>query len=94
MGAIAVVVIDAAEMPVMGATTASSPAASKVCYNATGAAGTIPSRNATATDADGVAYMFNVTGQATVSAMKSGSTFLSHGVNARAGAFTTTLIQP
>ena len=84
-------VVDAAEMEVMGATTASSPAASKVCYNNMG----FPSRNATATDDDGVAYMFNVTGQATVSAMKkAGLTFNSHVVNARPGTFTTTVLQP
>lgn len=89
-GAVAVIVTDAAEMPVAGAMTATAPAATKVCYNSNG----FPSRNATMTDTDGVAYMFNVTGQATVSATKSGSTFASHLVNARAGTFTTTLIQP
>lgn len=89
-GAIAVIVIDAAEMPVAGAMAASAPAASKVCYMSGG----FPSRNATVTDTDGIAYMFNVTGQATVSATKSGATFTSHSLNARAGAFTTTLIQP
>jgi hypothetical protein len=89
-GAIAVIVLDATEMAVAGATVDSSPAATKVCYNANG----VPSRNATTTATDGVAYMFNVTGQATVSATKTGSTFSSHAVNARAGTFTTTLIQP
>ncbi len=89
-GTVAVIILDAAEMPVAGAVAASSPAATKVCYNSGG----FPSRNATMTDDDGVAYMFNVTGEATVSATKSGSTFTSHGVNARAGTFTTTLIQP
>lgn len=87
-GAIAVEVVDGAGMTVQGATVASSPAASKYCYNSGG----FPSANATATDTDGVAYMFNVTGEATVSAMKSGSTFKSHPVKARAGALTTTLI--
>lgn len=89
-GVIAAIVIDAAEMPVAGAMVTSSPAGNKVCYNSNG----FPSRNATMTDDDGVAYIFNVTGQATVSATGPGSTFMSHGVNARAGAFTTTLIQP
>lgn len=87
-GAIAVIVVDSASMAVGGATVASSPAASKYCYNSGG----LPSSSATATDTDGVAYMFNVTGQATVSAMKSGATFKSHAVKARAGALTTTLI--
>jgi hypothetical protein len=87
-GAIAVEVLDSANMTVAGATVASTPAAGKYCYDANG----FPSRNATATDTDGVAFMFKITGQATVSAAKAGATFLSHSVNARAGAFTTTLI--
>lgn len=89
-GVVAAVVIDAAQMPVAGATTASTPAPTKTCYNMGGT----PNKNATMTDTDGVAYMFNVTGQASVSATKSGSTFMSHPVNARVGTFTTTLIQP
>jgi hypothetical protein len=89
-GAIAVIVHDAAGMPVAGATVTSSPAASKYCYNM----GAFPNKSATVTDVDGIAYMFNVTGNATVSAAKSGLTFHTHAVNARAGAFTTTLIQP
>jgi hypothetical protein len=89
-GTIAVEVVDAAGATVGGATVASTPAASTYCYNSNG----LPSSAATATATDGVAYMFNVTGQATVSAMKTGSTFASHGVKARAGALTTTLIGP
>jgi hypothetical protein len=89
-GAIAVIVDDAASMNVAGATVTSSPAATKYCYNQN----KVPNKNAAATDADGIAYMFNVTGDATVSATKSGTTFKSHSVNARAGAFTTTLITP
>lgn len=89
-GVIALLVVDAMEMPAAGAMVSSSPASNKVCYNAGG----FPSRNATMTDTDGLAYLFNVTGQATVSATKTGSTFSSHTVNARAGTFTTTVIQP
>ncbi len=89
-GTIAVEVVDAAGATGGGATVASSPAASTYCYNKNG----LPSSTATETATDGVAYMFNVTGQATVSAMKTGSTFASHGVKARAGALTTTLIGP
>src|SRR5262249_21468741 len=87
-GTIAVLVEDAAAMPVGGATVSSSPAASNYCYDSGG----FPSSTATMTDTDGLAFMFNVTGPATVSAMKSGATFKSHGVNAHAGALTTTLI--
>jgi hypothetical protein len=93
MGAIALEVLDGATtaaMPIAGATVSSSPAAAKECYDASGA----PSSTATMTDTDGVAYMFNITGQATLSASKSGTTFKSHPVNAHAGALTTTLITP
>jgi hypothetical protein len=89
-GMIAAITIDAAENPVAGAMVMSSPAASKTCYNQGG----FPNKNATMTDADGLVYLFNVTGQATLSATASGTTFSSHAVNARAGAFTTTLIAP
>jgi len=88
-GTIAVLVEDATNTEVAGATIASDPAASNTCYN--GNTG-LPSQSATATAADGLGYLFNVTGQATVSAMKTGSTFQSHGVVARAGALTTTLV--
>jgi hypothetical protein len=89
-GAIGMLVVDAAEMPVAGATIASSPAATDTCYNSNGT----PSNGATATDDDGIGYLFNVTGDATVSAMATGHTFRSHGVKARAGALTTTVITP
>jgi hypothetical protein len=91
-GTVAVIVADgdAARTPIAGATVSSSPAATKYCYNMGG----LPNRMATMTDTDGTAYMFNVTGEVTVSASKSGTTFLSHKVTARAGALTTTLIQP
>ena len=90
MGTIAAEVEDATGAFVAGATVASSPAATKYCYDSGG----FPSRTATATDTDGLGYMFNVTGTATVTAMKSGTTFTSHSLKVRAGAFTTTLIKP
>ncbi len=90
-GTIVLLVNDATAMPVAGATVASSPAGTKTCYD--GNLG-LPSQNATMTAASGLGYMFNVTGSATVSATKSGTTFLSHAVVARAGAFTTTLVNP
>jgi len=90
-GVIAVLVVDAANNPVAGASVSSTPAAAKYCYNSGG----FPSRNATMTDTDGIAYMLNVApGQVTVSATKTGTTFASHAVNARAGTFTTTVIEP
>ncbi len=86
---VAVEVIDTANATVAGAMVASSPAASKVCYDQGG----FPNKSATMTDTDGVAIMFNVTaGNTMVSATKTGATFQTHSVNAIAGAFTTTLI--
>lgn len=90
-GTIAVEVVDSAmagAMTVGGVTVASTPAATKYCYDKSGT----PNQTATVTDTDGVAFMFNVTGSVMVSATKSGVTFKSHTVNAVAGAFTTTLI--
>lgn len=90
-GVIAVLVVDAANMPVAGAAVSSSPAAAKYCYNSGG----FPNKSSTMTDTDGIAYMLNVApGQVTVSATKTGTTFASHAVNARAGTFTTTVIEP
>lgn len=89
-GMIAAITIDAAENPVAGAKVTSSPAASKTCYNMGG----FPNKNAAMTDTDGLVYLFNVTGDVTLSATAPTTTFSSHGVNARAGAFTTTLIAP
>jgi hypothetical protein len=90
-GTIAVLVQDAAGMTVGGATIASTPAATKYCFNGTNG---LPSGSAMMTAMDGIGYMFNVTGDATVSATKAGITFKSHGVKARANTLTTTLIQP
>jgi len=90
-GWVGVQVFDAANLPVAGATVTSSPAGT-VKYN--GSSGT-PSRDATVTGADGIAYIFNVTaGSVTISASGGGLTFFSHPVIARANQVTTTLIQP
>jgi hypothetical protein len=90
-GTIAMLVTDAEEKAVAGATVSSTPASNKYCYNGDNG---LPSRNATETFTDGVGYMFNVTGRTTVSATKDGLTFPSHVVTARAGALTTTVIRP
>jgi hypothetical protein len=92
MGLVAVLVADANNTGIGGATISSTPAAAKYCYN--GSSG-LPSRNATMTEADGIGYMINLpAGEVTVNASKSGTTFLSHKVNARAGTLTTTPITP
>jgi len=91
-GAVAVLVEDATSTPVAGASISSQPAAAKYCYNGSNG---FPDKMATATVADGIGYMLNLPpGEVTVAASKSGSTFFSHKVNARAGVLTTTLIQP
>lgn len=89
-GVIAALIYDASDMPVAGATMNSSPAPSSVCYNQND----FPNNNATATDVDGIGYMFNVTGAATVSGTAPGLTLRSHAVKARPGVLTTTLIRP
>lgn len=81
----------ASAMAVGGATVSTSPDATKYCYNGNNG---LPASSATMTQPDGIAYAFNVTGNATVSAAKSGLTFKSHAVNARAAALTTTLVIP
>lgn len=90
-GWVGVQVFNAANVPVAGAVVTSSPMGT-VKYN--GTTGT-PSQTATMTDADGIAYIFNVgPGSVTISATGGGLTFFSHPVIARAAQLTTTLIQP
>jgi hypothetical protein len=91
-GLIAMLAYDAADMPLAGVTFTSTPAPSSDCYN--GAGGGLPSGDNASTAEDGIGYLFNVTGQATVSASATGVTFPSHQVKARAGSLTTTLIRP
>jgi hypothetical protein len=89
MGFIGVEAIDAANMPVAGVTFSSTPSGT-VRYNKNG----LPNSTATVTEADGIGYVFNVAaGTVTVSASKTGSTFHSHPVNARADQVTLTLVQ-
>lgn len=90
-GFIALAVVDAAGNPVQGATVSTNPAGT-VRYM--GANGT-PSSTATSTSAEGVAFVFNVAaGPVTVSAAKTGTTFVSHDIKARADKFTQTLVTP
>ena len=90
-GVIALIVADANNTAVAGAMTTSSPAAAKICYNQGG----FPNKTATMTDTDGIAYLLNVNaGKVTVNAAGAGAPYHSHDVDARAGVFTTTVIQP
>jgi hypothetical protein len=88
-GLIVVEILDASDMPVMGATIASSPASGAYRYSDTSGTPT----STTATAADGTGFMFDVPpGHVDISATKSGMVFKNHGLTAHADAFTTTVI--
>jgi len=88
-GWIGLVIEDAAQAPVAGATVTSTPAGT-VNYNGNNG---LPSMTATATAADGIAYDTNIAaGSVTVSAAKSGATFLSHAIDVRPDVVTLTLV--
>lgn len=90
MGFIGVLVLDAQNNPVAGATIASEPAGEIRYNNMDG----FPAREATVTQPDGIAYIFNVpAGAVTVTAAKDGATFAPNDLNARADQVTLTLIQ-
>jgi len=88
-GIIIAEILDANSMPVAGATAASTPAAGSYLYSdANGTPASLPSTNT-----DGVAFLVNVPpGAVTISAMKSGNTFKSHSVAAKANTFTSTIV--
>ncbi len=89
-GFIGIVVSDCDGNPVAGATVTTMPAGT-VRYNQGG----FPNNQATSTDADGVAYVFNVpAGDVTVQATAGSHTLREHVVNARADVITTTVLQP
>lgn len=81
----------ATQTAIEGATVTTSPAG-KIHYNGSGS-NPLPNRNATATAADGIAYAVDVAaGDVTVNAAKSGLTFKSHKIKARADQITLTII--
>ena len=89
---IGAVVQDAAMTGVEGAVFTATPTGGMVHYNS---AQGLPQSQAVATAADGVAYYMNApTGNVTVGATKTGMTFHSHTLNARAGKITLTLVAP
>lgn len=90
-GMIGMAVFDSAGNPVAGATVSSMPASGSAKYNGSNG---IPSSSATSTSADGVAFLFNVPENVTVTATKAGMTFRAHPVKARPDKFTTTSIAP
>jgi hypothetical protein len=92
-GIIGILAVDSANMAVAGATISSTPATT-YRYNGTNGL-PAPMANAMATQSDGLGYMVNVPpGQVTVTAAKSGLTFKSHQVKARANQLVTTIVQP
>ena len=90
-GMIGMAVFDSAGNPVAGATVSSMPASGSAKYNGSNG---IPSSSATMTSADGVAFLFNVPENVTVTATKAGMTFHAHAVKARPDKFTTTSVAP
>jgi hypothetical protein len=88
-GIVVAAILDASSMPVAGATVSSSPAAGSYQYSdSNGRPAYLDSTNT-----DGTAFLVNVpAGPVTISATKSGATFKSHSVNAKANTFTSTVI--
>lgn len=88
---LALEVVDSTFQPIAGASVSSTPAAAKTGYTTAGSQ--LPDTTATQTTSDGRAFLFGLaTGQVTISATKTGSTFQSHAVNLHANALTTTVI--
>jgi len=82
-------ILDASSMPVAGVVVTSSPAAGSYQYSdSNGRPGHGPSTNT-----DGAAFLVNIpAGPVTIDATKSGGTFKSHSVVAKANTFTSTVI--
>jgi len=89
-GMIILDVLDASLAPISGATVATSPSSGKAFYMNS----SDEPFSTSSTYTDGLAFLFNVptSGAVTLDATKSGSTFTSHAVTARAGKLTTTVV--
>jgi hypothetical protein len=89
-GWIALIVQDAAMMPVAGAKVTSTPMG-QINYNVN----SLPSQGAMSTATDGIAYDTNITaGTVSVKATKAGATFATHSIKVRPDVVTLTLITP
>ncbi len=88
-GIVVAEILDASSMAVAGAVVSSTPAAGSVLYsNSSG----MPASGAS-TNTDGTSFLVNVPpGPISISATKSGSSFKTHGVTAKANTFTSTVI--
>jgi hypothetical protein len=90
-GFIAATVLDGSMNPIMGATVTSSPASGKYAYSDSNG---IPT-STTSTNTDGRAFFINVpSGEITINAAKTGTTFKSHALKAHPNALTTTILTP
>ncbi len=90
-GWIGAVIQDSTMTAVAGATLTANPTG-QIHYNSSSG---LPQAQATSTAADGTGYVMNVpAGQVTIGATKTGMTFHSHSINARAGKVTLTLVTP
>jgi hypothetical protein len=91
-GFVGVLVLDANDTPVAGATVTISPmGTARVIY----AVNSLPNQNATMTDASGTVFIANTdVGDVTIDATMGSVDFFAHAVNARAGVITTTAVQP
>lgn len=90
-GFVGVIVIDANNTAVSGATVSITPAGSaRVLYAVDG----LPDADAVATDASGTVFVANTNvGEVSVDATMGATDFFAHAVNARAGVITTTAVQ-
>ena len=90
-GVVALRIADCAGDPIAGATVSTSPAGTDIAYTSGG----LPSTMAAATDADGVAIVFNVPpGDVEVQASYGGTALHAHTVVSHAGDVTQTIIHP
>jgi len=88
-GAVGMEAVDSTGAVVAGVAFSSTPAPTKYCYNA---ANGFPGSSLTATGADGLGYLVDVSGSVSVTATKSGLTFGTHTIKVRVGTLTTTLV--
>lgn len=88
-GIVVAEILDASSMAVQGAVVSSTPAAGSVLYsNSSG----MPA-SGSSTNTDGTSFLVNVApGSVSISATKSGMTFKTHDVTAKANTFTSTVV--
>lgn len=90
-GLLPVFVLDCNGNPVAGATISLTPSSGTIRY----ASGGLPSTSATATDATGAAFIFNVTpGTVTIDGQLTGQSFREHAILVRADVITGTSVAP